>query len=140
MKQIYNHIKQWKFKDKKDIHDTTVFRHFTFLEPEKATTKSYNIDSFETLELITESDFFWNAEKRISISGKTVIELPQQENFLITSSGIRIKGKNFKPIELIESYELVTDLSLKDVYEKLPAEDFIEYLKERGIHNEYIIF
>ena len=51
-----------------------------------------------------------------------------------------MKEKNFKPIELIESYELVTDLSLKDIYEKLPAEDFIEYLKERGMQNEYIVF
>lgn len=138
MKQIYNHMKQWKFKDEKDIHDTTVFRHFTFLEPEKATTKSYNIDSFETLELTAKSGFFWNAEKRISIFGKTIIELPQKEEFLIPA--LSIKEKNFKPIELIESYELVTDLSLKDVYEKLPAEDFIEYLKERGIQNEHIIF
>ena len=138
MKQIYNHIKQWKFKDKKDIHDTTVFRHFTFLEPEKATTKSYNIDSFETLELTAKSGFFWNAEKRISIFGKTIIELPQKEEFSIPA--LSIKEKNFKPIELIESYELVTDLSLKDVYEKLPAEDFIEYLKERGIQNEHVIF
>lgn len=138
MKQIYNHMKQWKFKDEKDIHDTTVFRHFTFLEPEKATTKSYNIDSFETLELTAKSGFFWNAEKRISIFGKTIIELPQKEEFLIPA--LSIKEKNFKPIELIESYELVTDLSLKDVYEKLPAEDFIEYLKERGIQNEHVIF
>lgn len=76
MKQIYNHIKQWKFKDKKDIHDTSVFRHFTFLEPEKATTKTYDIDSFEILEATTESGFFWNAEKRISIFGRTIIELP----------------------------------------------------------------
>lgn len=140
MKQIYNHIKQWKFKDKKDIHDTSVFRHFVFLEPEKATTKTYSIDSFEILEATAESGFFWNAEKKISIFGKIIIELPQQENFLTTSSRITIKGKNFKPIELIESYELVTDLSLKDIYEKLSAEDFIEYLKERRVHNEYIIF
>lgn len=140
MKQIYNHIKQWKFKDKKDIHDTSVFRHFTFLEPEKATTKTYDIDSFEILEATAESGFLWNAEKRISIFGRTIIELPQTENFLITSSGITIKEKNFKPIELIENYELVTDLSLKDIYEKLPAEDFIEYLKEREMQNEYIIF
>lgn len=34
MKQIYNHIKQWKFIDKKDIHDTSIFRHFTLLEAE----------------------------------------------------------------------------------------------------------
>lgn len=140
MKQIYNHIKQWKFKDKKDIHDTSIFRHFTLLEPEKATTKSYNIDSFKTLELTAESGFFWNAEKKVSIFGKTIIELPQKENFLITSLGITMKEKNFKPIELIESYEPVADLSLKDVYEKLPAEDFIEYLKERGMQNEHIVF
>lgn len=140
MKQIYNRTKRWKFAEEKTIHDTTIFRHFTFLEPEKATTKSYDIDSFKTLELTAESGFFWNAEKKVSIFGKTIIELPQQENFLITSLGITIKEKNFKPIELIESYELITDLSLKDIYEKLPAEDFIEYLKERGMQNEYIIF
>ncbi len=138
MKQIYNRTKRWKFTDEETMHDTTIFRHFTFLEPEKATTKSYNIDSFETLELTAESDFFWNAEKRISIFGRTIIELPKKEEFLIPA--ISIKEKNFKPIELIESYELVTDLSLKDVYEKLPAEDFIEYLKERGIQNEHIVF
>ena len=138
MKQIYNRTKRWKFTDEETMHDITIFRHFTFLEPEKATTKSYNIDSFETLELTAESGFFWNAEKRISIFGRTIIELPKKEEFLIPA--ISIKEKNFKPIELIESYELVTDLSLKDVYEKLPAEDFIEYLKERGIQNEHIVF
>lgn len=138
MKQIYNRTKRWKFTDEETMYDTTIFRHFTFLEPEKATTKSYNIDSFETLELTAESGFFWNAEKRISIFGRTIIELPKKEEFLIPA--ISIKEKNFKPIELIESYELVTDLSLKDVYEKLPAEDFIEYLKERGIQNEHIVF
>lgn len=138
MKQIYNHIKQWKFKDKKDIHDTSIFRHFVFLEPEKAITKTYDIDSFEILEATAESGFFWNAEKRISIFGRTIIELPEKEEFLIPA--LSIKEKNFKPIELIESYKPVTDLSLKDVYEKLPAEDFIEYLKERGVQNEHIIF
>lgn len=140
MKQIYNRIKRWKFAEEETIHDTTIFRHFTLLEPEKVTTKSYNIDSFKTLELTAESGFFWNAEKKITLFGKTIIELPQTENFLITSSGITIKEKNFKPIELIENYELVTDLSLKDIYERLPAEDFIKYLKERGMQNEYIIF
>lgn len=138
MKQIYNRTKRWKFTDEKTMHDTTIFRHFTFLEPEKATTKSYDIDSFETLELTAESGFFWNAEKRISIFGRTIIELPKKEEFLLPA--ISIKEKNFKPIELIESYELVTDLSLKDIYEKLPAEDFIEYLKERGMQNEHIVF
>lgn len=138
MKQIYNHIKQWKFKDKKDIHDTSIFRHFVFLEPEKAITKTYDIDSFEILEATAESGFLWNAEKRISIFGRTIIELPEKEEFLIPA--LSIKEKNFKPIELIESYKPVTDLSLKDVYEKLPAEDFIEYLKERGVQNEHIIF
>ena len=137
MKQIYNRTKRWRFAEEETIHDTTIFRHFTFLEPEKATTKSYNINSFKTLELTAKSGFFWNAEKRISILGKTIIELPRKEDFLIQS--LSIKEKNFKPIELIESYELVTDLSLKDVYEKLSAEDFIEYLKERGVQNEYII-
>ena len=137
MKQIYNRTKRWRFAEEEIIHDTTIFRHFTFLEPEKATTKSYNINSFKTLELTTESGFFWNAEKRMSIFGKTIIELPRKEDFLIPS--LSIKEKNFKPIELIESYELVTDLSLKDVYEKLSAEDFIEYLKERGVQNEYIL-
>ena len=131
MKQIYNRTKRWRFAEEETIHDTTIFRHFTFLEPEKATTKSYNINSFKTLELTAKSGFFWNAEKRISILGKTIIELPKKEDFSIQS--LSIKEKNFKPIELIESYELVTDLSLKDVYEKLPAEDFIEYLKERGV-------
>lgn len=138
MKQIYNRTKRWKFTDEETIHDTTIFRHFTFLEPEKATTKSYDIDSFKTLELTAESGFFWNAEKRISIFGKTIIKLPEIEEFLIPA--ISIKEKNFKPIELIESYELVTDLSLKDIYEKLSAEDFIEYLKERGMQNEHIVF
>lgn len=140
MKQIYNRTKRWRFAEEEIIHDTTIFRHFTLLEPEKATTKSYNIDSFKTLELTAESGFFWNAEKKITLFGKTIIKLPQEENFLITSLGITIKEKNFKPIELIESYEPVTDLSLKDIYEKLPAEDFIEYLKERGMQNEHIIF
>ena len=138
MKQIYNHIKQWKFKDKKDIHDTSIFRHFVFLEPEKATTKTYDIDSFEILEATAESGFFWKAEKRISIFRRTIIELPEKEEFFIPA--LSIKEKNFKPIELIESYEPVTDLSLKDVYEKLSAEDFIEYLKERGVQNEHVIF
>lgn len=138
MKQIYNRTKRWKFAEEETIHDTTVFRHFTFLEPEKATTKSYDIDSFETLELTAESGFFWNAEKRISIFGITIIKLPKIEEFSIPATSI--KEKNFKPIELIESYELVTDLSLKDIYEKLPAEDFIEYLKERGMQNEHIVF
>lgn len=138
MKQIYNRTKRWKFAEEETIHDTTVFRHFTFLEPEKATTKSYDIDSFETLELTAESGFFWNAEKRISIFRITIIKLPKIEEFSIPATSI--KEKNFKPIELIESYELVTDLSLKDIYEKLPAEDFIEYLKERGMQNEHIVF
>lgn len=138
MKQIYNRTKRWKFAEEETIHDTTIFRHFTFLEPEKATTKSYDIDSFKTLELTAESGFFWNAEKRISIFGKTIIELPKKEEFSIPA--ISIKEKNFKPIELIESYELVTDLSLKNIYEELPAEDFIEYLKERGMQNEHIVF
>lgn len=113
MKQIYNRTKKWKFAEEETIHDTTIFRHFTFLEPEKATTKSYDIDSFKTLELTAESGFFWNAEKRISIFGKTIIELPKKEESLIPA--ISIKEKNFKPIELIESYELVTDLSLKNI-------------------------
>lgn len=138
MKQIYNHTKKWRFAEEETIHDTTIFRHFILLEPEKAITKSYNINSFKTLELTAESGFFWNAEKRISIFGRTIIKLPKIEEFSIPV--ISIKEKNFKPIELIESYELVTDLSLKNIYEKLPAEDFIEYLKERGIQNEHIVF
>lgn len=138
MKQIYNHTKKWRFAEEETIHDTTIFRHFILLEPEKAITKSYNINSFKTLELTAESGFFWNAEKRISIFERTIIKLPKIEEFSIPV--ISIKEKNFKPIELIESYELVTDLSLKNIYEKLPAEDFIEYLKERGIQNEHIVF
>lgn len=133
MKQIYNHIKQWKFKDKKDIHDTSVFRHFTFLEPEKATTKTYDIDSFEILEATAESGFFWNAEKKISIFGRAIIELPQKENIFAIPSNITIKKKNFKSIELIESYELATNLLIKDITNKLSADNFTKYLKDRGV-------
>lgn len=132
MKQIYNHIKQWRFKDEKEIHDITVYRHFVFLKAEEATTKKYNIDSFHTLICNVENGFFWNAEKILSLFGKTVIRLPQIENFF-TMPSVTIKEKNFKPIELIERYELVTDLSIKDTAEKLSTDDFIEYLKERGV-------
>ena len=132
MKQIYNRTKRWRFKDKKEIHNITFHRHFVFLEEEKATTKKYDIDSFHTLVCNIENGFFWNAEKSLSLFGKTVIKLPQMEN-LFTMPSITIREKSFKPIELIESYELVTDLSIKDIVEKLPAEYFIEYLKERGV-------
>lgn len=133
MKQIYNRTKRWKITDEETIHDTTVFRKFVFLEPSEATTKSYNIDSFKTLELTAESGLFWNAEKKISIFGRTIIELPQKENIFAIPSNIAIKKKNFKPIELIESYELATDLLIKDIANKLSADNFIEYLKDRGV-------
>lgn len=128
MKEIYDYRFEYKMEGWKNFVDTSIWEHVRYLTPEEAKTWNFTIKTFDELVDLVEKDLFMNAEISKNFFRKTVVRLSNSGSF----SPVEVTAKNFKPIEVRCAYNKIS-VSMKELAEKLDADNFCEYLRDRGI-------
>lgn len=132
MKKIYDKVVEIDIEGKTGgFVDTSYYYHYHYLE---------------TPEIIQTIQFFTNYDKLMQtvahgdIRGAT-IDYPMFGNkaYLNFFDGgnmthYNITRKNFKRVVVRTTYREVKGYSLKDLYERLPADEFLQYCADRNEH------
>ena len=128
-KRVYIKLEGWK-----DYKDTSIFKHLQFLSEEKATEKIFCIRDFKELVKKVENGCICNAtidETFFKHRTKVVFRTAD-----LLNDSFSVTEKDFASIEIKIEYVEVKDISLKALSEMLPADDFVEYLKNKEISLE----
>lgn len=126
MKKIYNETQLIKI-GKMEACATSSLYHYFYLEEEEAKDNLFTVDRFSQLCALVEKDYIYNATMHKALfSGKNII------NFWVGNCEIKITEKNFRPIKIAFVYTECKEVSLQDLMNRLPADIFLEYLKDRG--------
>ena len=126
MKNIYDYRIEWKIKGEKNFLDTSIWKHLVYLSREDSKDEVTIIRSFEHLVSLVEC--IPNASIKTFFGKIYAVKL--QGNIYDSKT---IFKKRFKPIEIRERYIREDNLSIDNLKSYLKADDFIEYLKDRGI-------
>lgn len=128
MNRVYDYRVEWRIDEEKNFLDTSIWRYLVYLSEEDAKDEIIIIHSFEQLVSWAECGYIPNASIKTFFGKVYAVKL--QGN--IYDSKIIFK-KRFKPIEIRERYIKEDSLSINDLKTYLKADDFIKYLKDRGI-------
>lgn len=128
MNKVYDYRIEWRIEREKNFLDTCISPCLMYLSEEDAKNEITIIRSFEQLVIWVECGCIPNASIKTFFGKVYAIKL--QGN--IYDSKIIFK-KRFKPIEIRERYIKENSLSINDLKSYLKADDFIKYLKDRGI-------
>lgn len=134
MKKVFDKIVYIKLEGWKDYKDTSIFKHLQFLSEEKATEKIFCIRDFKELVEEVENGLICNAEMDETFfkhRPKVVFHTAD-----LLNNSFHVTEKNFTSIEIKIEYVEVKNISLKALSGMLPADDFVEYLKDREISLE----
>ena len=127
MKKICN-LRCYVAIGKKDYEDTSMWTHLRYCEP--GATEEY-ITSWGDLCDLVEEHNIRNAELTTNLFGNPVVKIGWAD---IYANKTKITYRNFHPIEVKWAAEPVNKIySIKDLADLLPAEDFCEYLRDRGM-------
>lgn len=130
MKEVYNYRFEYRLEGKKDFVDTSVWKHARYLESKDAENWTGTIKEFKDLVDLVEKGFFMNGRLEKTLFGKPMIVLNNTDDFY--SGGDRITERNFKPIEFRCVYKK-ENITIKELADLLDADNFCEYLRDRGI-------
>jgi len=128
MKEVYDYRFEYRMDGCKEFVDTSIWKHVRYLTPEEAETWNFTIKTFDELVKLVQDDLFMNAELSKNFFRKTVVRLSNAEDYCSTA----ITERNFKPIEIRCAYNKLS-LTIKELADLLSADDFCEYLKDKGI-------
>ena len=129
MKELYNYRFKYQIEGYKSFIDTSIWRHVRYLLPEEAQSYDFTIKSFTELLDLVKNDLFMNAEiDKTTFTKKPLVRLSNPG-----CMAIKVTEKNFKPINVRIEYNKMESLTIKSLSEMLSANDFIDYLKDRGI-------
>jgi hypothetical protein len=138
MKKIYNYRVYVRFEGETEWRKTSMFRHLHYMEEEEAIQSSYEsikITSFEDAKEIVESNLIMNAEMgKTFFTKKPVLRFSVLDYF---DGVVTFTEKQFKSFEYKIAYEEESNLSIKTVMELLTADEFCEYLKDKGIEKVF---
>ena len=132
MKKVYKVRESLKFQGEKDFNNCHFFCQYVYKDESEATEAVFVINTFENLCALIEKGLIINA-----YMSKTFFK--KQPKAVITrwygidSYKTGVTKKNFIPIECKFSYEDESRESINFYKENLTADDFCEYLKDRGI-------
>lgn len=128
-KRVYIKLEGWE-----DYKDTSIFKDLQFLPEEKATEKSFRIRDFKELVAKVENGCIRNAEMdETFFKHRPKVILHTADLF---NNSFSVTEKNFVSIEIKIVYLKVKNITLKALSGMLPADDFVEYLKDKKISLE----
>lgn len=132
MKKVYKFKESLRFQDEKDFSNCQFFCQYIYMDEADATDTVFIINTFENLCALIEKGLIRNA-----CMGKTLFK--KRPKAIITrwcginSYETNVTEKNFVPIEYKYTYEDKSCESIDFYRENLTADEFCEYLKDRGI-------
>lgn len=129
MNKVYDYRIEYRIKSEKDFSDTCILKCLLYLPEEDVKDEITIMHSFEQLVSWVEWGCIPNATIKTFFGKVYAVEL---------SNGIRayseiVFKKRFKPIEIRERYIEENNLSIEELESYLIANDFIKFLKDRGI-------
>ena len=133
MKKVVNFVQYVSFDGGKTFQNTSILNHLCYVEPIE--DKIVVLETFKQAYEYIKADKLMNAEidttffkgrKQIHIS---TADLDYRRSFT---------EKNYKPIVIKTVLEEKTDVSIKNLFHLLSADEFCEWLKDRNITNFFI--
>ncbi len=133
MKKVYD-FEQFFFIEgqTKEFHSTSIWRHLRLLSDDDVVKMEgrWQFPTFQDLWEYVEAGNIWNAEAQKTLFGK------RQVYFKSGIDGFTVREKNYKPVTLWHHCTHEPSLTMKTLMEEMRADDFCEYLRERGISFE----
>lgn len=131
MNKVYDYRIGYRMEGEKNFLDTRIWKHLQYLPEENAKDETIIISSFEQLVSLVECgcEYIPNATIKTFFGKVYAVEL---RNGMEPYSEI-ITKKRFKPIEIRGRYIEENNLSIEQLKSYLTADDFIKFLKDRGI-------
>lgn len=130
MKKIYDCEQFFYIKGQTcNFECTSIWRHLRVMDEEQvmAYERRYGYQSFQELWELIESGVVLNAEAQKTLFGK------RQIHFKSGLDGYTVKEKRFKEVTIWWHCTECPKVTMKTLLEDLPADDLVEYLKERGL-------
>lgn len=132
MKRLVNERVEYRVNEGKWI-DVSIFNRYRYLDDEQITKKAFQTEELtfqETKEYVKECCNFGLVGKA-TFTKREYIELPSGSIF---DGDLRYYENNFESATFRKTFlDVNRILTIKDLADLLPAEQFCEYLKDRGI-------
>ena len=129
MKKIYDKRCLIRINDEKEFHDTSVFYHLSYLKEEEAQTTERIFTNFQEAYEYIKNNGVMNAEAgRTFFRNKPEIKLSTANDYCLGY----YTEKNFKSLAVRWEYKEVKP-TMKTLSNLLTADEFCEYLTDRGI-------
>lgn len=131
MKKLVN-LRCYAAVGKDDYADTSIWNHIRYVEVAETNSTEYTLETFDEAFAAVADHRIRNAETSATLfRNRPMIELHWGR---IDCSRTYLTAKNFKPIRVKWEWEEVERVyTMKDLADLLPAEQFCEWLKDRGI-------
>jgi hypothetical protein len=130
MKKIYDREQFFYIKGQtKEFQPTSIWRHLRVMDEDQvmAYERRYGYQSFQELWELVESGAVLNAEAQKTLFGN------RQIYFKSGLDGFTVKEKRFTEVTIWWHCTECPRVSLKTLLENVPAEEMVEYFKDRGI-------
>lgn len=115
-----------------DYCDTSVWNHIRYVEVSECNTTEYTLESFEEAFAAVADNHIRNAETSTTLfRNQPTIEIGWGDFY--RNKSVMTK-KTFKPIHVKWEWQEVKRMyTMKDLADLIPADQFCEWLKDRGI-------
>lgn len=130
MKKIYDREQFFYIKGQtKDFQPTSIWHHLHVMDEDQvmAYERRYGYQSFQELWELVESGAVLNAEAQKTLFGN------RQIYFKSWLDGFTVKEKRFTEVTIWWHCMECPSVSLQTLLENVPAEEMVEYFKDRGI-------
>lgn len=130
MKKIYDREQFFYIKGQtKDFQPTPIWHHLHVMDEDQvmAYERRYGYQSFQELWELVESGAVLNAEAQKTLFGN------RQIYFKSGLDGFTVKEKRFTEVTIWWHCMECPSVSLQTLLENVPAEEMVEYFKDRGI-------
>ena len=113
-----------------EYQNTSIWSHINYMEMDECKTTEFTLNTFNEAYAAIANDRIRNAEIGATLFGKPTIEISRKD-FI---DKFVMNERTFKPISVKwEWQEVERNYTIKDLANLLPAEQFCEWLKDRGI-------
>lgn len=133
MKKIYDKEQFFYIKGQtNDFEPTSILRHLYVMDEDEVMEheRRYGYQSFQELWELVKGGGVLNAEAQKTLFGN------RQIHFQSGPDSYTVKEKHFKEVSIWWHCFECPNVSMKTLLEELPAEELIDYLKERGLSLE----
>lgn len=131
MKKLVN-LRNYVAIGNDDYCDTSIWNHIRYVDEKECETVEYTLETFEEACKAVSENRIRNGEMNSTLFGnKPLIEISWGDIYKCKTV---LSQKNFKPIHVKWQWEEVDRMyTMKDLASVLPADQFCEWLKDRGI-------